>query len=93
MDIDASREAGIKNFNQAQALKILASSPETMGALAKALGVSTAAATGIADKLEGLDYLERINGTQDRRTIFLKLTVKGRDVAERIHPQPQSATA
>lgn len=77
----AARAAGLTSLNQAEIVRLLAEGPETMTALAAKLGVSTAGVTGIADKLEKLELLERHRGRQDRRSVWLKLTPHGRQIA------------
>lgn len=48
-----------------------------MGDIAEKFGFSTAAATGMIDKLETLDFVERIHAIEDRRKILVKLTIRG----------------
>ncbi len=38
---------------------------------------TTAAATGLVDKLEKLGYVERVHAAEDRRKIKVSLTAKG----------------
>lgn len=50
----------------------------TMTSIAQKMGHSTAAATGLIDKLEVLGYVNRGNAKHDRRKIIVSITEKGR---------------
>ncbi len=52
----------------------------TMSSIAQKMGHSTAAATGLIDRLEELGYVERGNAANDRRKIIVKITDKGRQL-------------
>jgi len=41
------------------------------------MGHSTAAATGLVDRIEKLGYVERTHGAEDRRKIMVRITPKG----------------
>lgn len=49
----------------------------TMSDIAKKMGHSTAAATGLVDRLEKLGYVERSHAAEDRRKIMVQITRKG----------------
>jgi DNA-binding MarR family transcriptional regulator len=49
----------------------------TMSDIAKKMGHSTAAATGLVDRLEKLSYVERMHAAEDRRKIMVRITAKG----------------
>jgi DNA-binding MarR family transcriptional regulator len=49
----------------------------TMSDIAKKMGHSTAAATGLIDHLEDLGYVERKHAEDDRRKIMVRITPKG----------------
>jgi DNA-binding MarR family transcriptional regulator len=49
----------------------------TMSDIAKKMGHSTAAATGLVDRLEKLVYVERMHAAEDRRKIMVRITTKG----------------
>lgn len=55
--------------------------------LAKFMGVTTAAMTGITDRLVRGNYVVRNHDTKDRRVINIKLTSKGVDLVKRINQQ------
>ena len=48
----------------------------TMSDIAKKMGHSTAAATGLVDRLEKLGYVERVHAAEDRRKIMVRITHK-----------------
>jgi DNA-binding MarR family transcriptional regulator len=49
----------------------------TMTDVAKKMGHSTAAATGLVDRIEKLGYVERTHASEDRRKIMVRITSKG----------------
>ncbi|MBL6923533.1 MAG: MarR family transcriptional regulator, partial [Akkermansiaceae bacterium] len=49
----------------------------TMSAIAKKMGHSTAAATGLVDRLEKLGFVERVHAAEDRRKIMVRITSEG----------------
>jgi len=44
--------------------------------IAKKMGHSTAAATGLVDRMEKLDFMERVHAKEDRRKIMVRITPK-----------------
>jgi DNA-binding MarR family transcriptional regulator len=52
--------------------------------LARYMHVSTAASTGIVDRLVRSGYVIRVFDSDDRRIIKIKLTDKGRDLAKKV---------
>ena len=52
----------------------------TMSDIAKKMGHSTAAATGLVDRLEKLGYVERVHAAEDRRKIMVRITHKGTEL-------------
>ena len=73
-----SRERGLSVTD----LAILGAAADgiTMSALAENLAVSTAAVTGLADKLQRLGLLFRKVSVADRRKVFVLLTDAGREL-------------
>jgi len=55
-----------------------AEGPLPMGALAEAMDVSQASVTGIVDRMEQRDLVERQRGDEDRRVVRVALTDEGR---------------
>lgn len=55
--------------------------------LSKYRGTSTAASTGVVDRLEKLWYIKRNHSQEDRRAVFLRLTQKGRDFLQAIETE------
>ena len=51
-----------------------------MSNIAKKMGHSTAAATGLVDRLEKLGYVERVHAAEDRRKIMVRITHKGTEL-------------
>jgi DNA-binding MarR family transcriptional regulator len=58
-----------------------------MNELAKVMDVTTAAATGIVDRLVRYGYVMRAYDPKDRRVINVRLTQKGADLVKRIGRQ------
>lgn len=56
----------------------------TMTDISKKMGHSTAATTGLVDRLEKLGHVQRIHASDDRRKIMVQITRKGRELVERI---------
>jgi DNA-binding MarR family transcriptional regulator len=59
----------------------------TMSDIAKKMGHSTAAATGLVDRLEKLDYVERTHAADDRRKIMVGITAKGTELVSRMRKE------
>jgi DNA-binding MarR family transcriptional regulator len=57
-----------------------AEGPLPMKSLAEAMDVSDASVTGIVDRMEKRDLVERRHGTDDRRQVLVHLTDAGRQV-------------
>jgi DNA-binding MarR family transcriptional regulator len=64
-----------------------------MNELAKVMDVTTAAATGIVDRLVRCGYLARSYDPKDRRVINISLTQKGSEVVKRISRQRRESTS
>ena len=56
----------------------------SMSKIAETMGHTTAAATGLVDRLEKLGYVERGHTSDDRRKVLVKITKKGVELVERI---------
>jgi DNA-binding MarR family transcriptional regulator len=59
----------------------------TMSDIAKKMGHSTAAATGLVDRLEKLSYVERVHAAEDRRKIMVRITSKGIDLVAKMRSE------
>ena len=59
----------------------------TMSDLAKKMGHSTAAATGLVDRLEKLSYVERMHAAEDRRKIMVCITSKGVELVSKMRKE------
>jgi DNA-binding MarR family transcriptional regulator len=65
----------------------------TMTDIAKKMGHSTAAATGLVDRLEKLSYVERVHAAEDRRKIMVRITQKGVELVSRMRREIASDLA
>lgn len=63
-----------------------------MTLLAKYMDVSTAAITGIAERLVRDNYAVRVYDPADRRIIKIKLTAKGNELVKRVNEQKRQLT-
>ncbi len=59
----------------------------TMSDIAKKMGHSTAAATGLVDRLEKLGYVERAHAAEDRRKIMVRITAKGVELVSKMRSE------
>jgi len=59
----------------------------TMTDMAKFMDVTTAAMTGIVDRLVKYGYVLRLSDPDDRRVIKIKATAKGEDLVKKINKQ------
>jgi len=65
----------------------------TMSDIAKKMGHSTAAATGLVDRLEKLSYVERMHAAEDRRKIMVRITAKGTELVSKMRKEIASDLA
>lgn len=94
--LNLSRDLNKDNISFAQffLLSYLATSKElTMTDIARKMGHSTAAATGLVDRLEKLGYMERTHAIDDRRKVLVRITAKGVDLVSRLRDELQSRIA
>ena len=66
-----------RSFSRLKLLRDLRNGPLTMSETANRLGVSNAAVTGMADRLEAKGLIKRVQATADRRVVCLELTPQG----------------
>ena len=59
----------------------------TMSDIAKKMGHSTAATTGLVDRIEKLGYVERVHAAEDRRKIMVRITHKGVELVSRMRKE------
>jgi len=52
----------------------------TMSDIAKKMGHSTAAATGLVDRMEKFGYVERFHAADDRRKVLVRITSSGSEI-------------
>ena len=56
----------------------------TMSSVAKLMGITTSAVTGLADRLIRAKFISRVRGIKDRRIVLVSLTDKGKDVIKKL---------
>ncbi len=61
--------------------------------IARKMSHSTAAATGLVDRLEKLGYMERTHAIDDRRKVMVRVTSKGLELVSRLRDELQSQIA
>lgn len=89
---DLSR--GNISFAQFYLMSYLCTSKElTMTDIARKMGHSTAAATGLVDRLEKLGYVERMHAADDRRKVLVRITQKGVELVNRLRGALQDRVA
>ena len=89
---DLSR--GNISFSQFYLMSYLNTSGElTMTDIARKMGHSTAAATGLVDRLEKLGYVERAHAADDRRKVLVRITLKGVELVAKLRGALQTRVA
>ncbi|MCB1209751.1 MAG: MarR family transcriptional regulator [Verrucomicrobiales bacterium] len=94
--LNLSRELNRDNISFAQffLLSYLSTSRElTMTDIARKMGHSTAAATGLVDRLEKLGYMERTHAVDDRRKVLVRITSRGIELVARLRDELQNQIA
>ncbi|MFT5470660.1 MAG: DNA-binding MarR family transcriptional regulator [Verrucomicrobiales bacterium] len=85
--LDLSKELNKGNISYAQFFLLGYLAKEeflTMTDISKKMGHSTAAATGLVDRLEKLGYVQRLHAADDRRKVMVQITRKGMELVERM---------
>jgi DNA-binding MarR family transcriptional regulator len=94
--LDLSRELNRGNVSYAQffLLGYLASEQQlTMTDISRKMGHSTAAATGLVDRLEKLGYVQRLHAADDRRKVMVQITPKGQQLVQQLRDNLASNVA
>ncbi|MBT8037371.1 MAG: MarR family transcriptional regulator [Verrucomicrobiae bacterium] len=92
LSLSSELHRGSISFPQFFLLAYLASEDYlTMSDIAKKMGHSTAAATGLVDRIEKLNYVERVHAAEDRRKIMVRITPKGADLVARMRREIASS--
>lgn len=94
--LDLSRELNRGNVSFAQffLLGYLASEKQlTMTDISRKMGHSTAAATGLVDRLEKLGYVQRLHAADDRRKVMVQITSKGQQFVQQLRDNLASNVA
>jgi DNA-binding MarR family transcriptional regulator len=77
---------GALTVSQSYCLRLLFfGGPRTMGGLARALDVRLSTMTGIVDQLEKKELVQRIDHPDDRRSLKVELTPRGRALYHAAH--------
>ncbi len=88
LNLSSELNKGNVSFPQSFLLTYLSSEEYlTMSDIAKKMGHSTAAATGLVDRLEKLSYVERVHASEDRRKIMVRITSKGVDLVSKMRKE------
>ncbi|MFT5405689.1 MAG: DNA-binding MarR family transcriptional regulator [Verrucomicrobiales bacterium] len=85
--LDLSKELNMGNISYAQFFLLGELAREdylTMTSISKKMGHSTAAATGLVDRLEKLGYVQRLHAPEERRKVMVQITRKGTELVNRI---------
>lgn len=94
LNLSSKLHSGNVSFPQFFLLAYLSSEDYlTMSDIAKKMGHSTAAATGLVDRLEKLNYVERMHAAEDRRKIMVRITNKGAELVARMRGEIASNLA
>ena len=94
--LDLSRELNRGNVSYAQffLLGYLSSAQQlTMTDISRKMGHSTAAATGLVDRLEKLGYVQRLHAADDRRKVMVQITTKGIQLVQQLRDNLASNVA
>lgn len=82
---DFKKKSKNMNLNQFKVLFILDNSgSQKVSDLAQALGISSAAVTGITDQLVSEEYVEKQRCEMDRRIVYINITEEGKKKTNRI---------
>lgn len=94
LNLSTQLNKGQISFSQFFLLTYLSSEEYlTMSDIAKKMGHSTAAATGLVDRLEKLSYVERVHAAEDRRKIMVRITNKGINLVSKMRTEIASDLA
>ena len=94
--LDLSRELNRGNVSYAQffLLGYLSSEQQlTMTDISRKMGHSTAAATGLVDRLEKVGYVQRLHAADDRRKVMVQITTKGIQLVQQLRDNLASNVA
>jgi DNA-binding MarR family transcriptional regulator len=72
---------------------INSNNPLSMTEIAGKMNHTTAAATGLVDRLERLDYIERMTDPNDRRKVLVRIKPKGAALVETIRQDMMASLA
>ena len=85
LDLSKELNSGSVSYAQFFLLGYLANEDYlTMTDISKKMGHSTAAATGLVDRLEKLGYVQRLHAADDRRKVMVQISRKGIEMVTRL---------
>jgi len=84
MGLSEQLARGQVSFSQFFLLGHITHESLSMTVIAKRMNHTTAAATGIVDRLAKFGYVQRVAAENDRRKVFVKITSKGTDLVDSI---------
>ncbi|MBD1430417.1 MarR family winged helix-turn-helix transcriptional regulator [Sphingobacterium litopenaei] len=77
------KEASLLNLTQERILMTVKNSDELpMVTIARAIGLEKGPFSQTVDKLEKLNYIERVRSKEDKRLVYLKLTAEGETITK-----------
>jgi DNA-binding MarR family transcriptional regulator len=89
-----AKAAGLTTLNQVEIVLCLATTGTMpMNRMAKRLGITTAAITGLMDRLTGLELIQRHFQQGDRRIVLASLSGKGSTLARQLGLNPSPLPA
>lgn len=68
---------GLQSADLAAAILLESRGPMPVGAIAEELGLPSASATRVVDRLQKAGYVRRVRSEQDRRAVFVELLPEG----------------
>lgn len=94
LNLSKELNQGNLSYSQFFLLTYLASEEHlTMTDIAKKMAHSTAAATGLVDRIERLGYVERVHAAEDRRKIIVRISSKGLELVSHMRKEIASDLA
>src|SRR3954469_11216857 len=86
-ELAAEHELSLTQF---RLLAILRDREPTMLDLARHLKLEKSSVTGLIERAEGRELVERFRGTEDRRAVHVRLTPAGRRLVEQVEPAAEA---
>lgn len=82
----ATRELGTFGLTMPQLMVIrqIATEPKTIGQISKAVDLSYSTISGIIDRLERQEFVERVRDENDRRVVWIRTTGKVKEFVNKV---------